>query len=86
MRFFPSAAYAQFTPPNPTRRDKTVLSRRVVRQNFPDQLTDTYCRVRTGDLTRVFTAHCNKSRDRVDLLEKLRHHRKLRPALQRLAN
>jgi len=82
MRFFPSAAYAQFTPPNPTRRDKTVLSRRVVRQNFPDQLTDTYCRVRTGR----FTAHCNKSRDRVDLLEKLRHHRKLRPALQRLAN
>jgi len=32
------------------------------------------------------TAHCNKSRDSVDLLEKLRFRRKLRQALQRLAN
>ena len=63
----------------PIQRDAT---KQFCRQNFSDQLTDTYCRVRTGR----FTAHCNKSRDRVDLLEKLRHHRKLRPALQRLAN
>jgi len=32
------------------------------------------------------TALCNKSRDHVDLLEKLRLRRKLRPALRRLAN
>jgi len=32
------------------------------------------------------TAHCNKSRDHGDLLEKLRVRRDLRPVLQRLAN
>jgi len=32
------------------------------------------------------TAHCNKSCDYVDLLDKLRHHRKLNPTLQRLEN
>jgi len=32
------------------------------------------------------TAHCNKSRDPVDLVERLRLCRKLRAALQRLSN
>jgi len=32
------------------------------------------------------TVHCNKSRDPVDLLQKLCLRRKLRPALERLTN
>jgi len=32
------------------------------------------------------TSHCDKSCDRIDLLEMLRRHRKFHPALRRLAN